>query len=163
MSSHGAAANTKLLNQDLDTSLASLAGNLSVNPGAGNRANLQWTAPTEKKLTGGNNFAGIRPANSTWSQPQQPMGMTPAPQQQFVPQQPYGYNVTSQMPYNTSMYQQPAVQPQFNMYNNNPAMMGMAPPMYQPMRLQQPMTQQPMTMQPQTTNTNQPQDPFGNL
>ena len=33
---------------------------------------MQWTAPTEKKLTGGNNFTGIRPASSTWAAGAQP-------------------------------------------------------------------------------------------
>jgi len=36
------------------------------------RSSLQWNSPSEKRLTGGNNFSGINPAPATWNQ-QQPM------------------------------------------------------------------------------------------
>jgi len=159
--------NSRLLLGDVDSSLASLAVSLSVKPGTMNKGDLQWTAPTEKKLTGGNNFSGIRPASSTWSgapQPQQqPMMQQQQQQPMFNPvmqqQQQFGYAMQPQQ--QNYMYQQP--QP---MMYNNPQMMGMAPPTYQaqPMMGQQPMMMQPMAMRPQTaTNQQQPLDPFGNL
>ncbi|XP_070191215.1 phosphatidylinositol-binding clathrin assembly protein LAP-like isoform X1 [Littorina saxatilis] len=75
----------KLLASDLDTSLASLASNLSVKSPADQvkKTSHQWQPKGESKLTGGNTYQQrpvIQSSATTWSTPQQPQfqpGMQP--------------------------------------------------------------------------------------
>ncbi|KAL8570591.1 hypothetical protein ACOMHN_008948 [Nucella lapillus] len=73
----------KLLASDLDTSLASLASNLSVDPTAiqVKKTSHQWQPKGESKLTGGDQFQQrpVIQSSTTWSAP------PPPPQPQFQP------------------------------------------------------------------------------
>lgn len=139
---------TPALSTDLDTSLSSLATNLTV--GGGNsqlKKDHQWQPKGDAKLTGGNAFArqplaqSTMPAQQTWIQPNfqqtqmgtpmmyaQPMtgGMANVPMMQApmmgMPQQPMGmpamYGAPQRMPM-MSGFQQPPQNAQQNNSNVN--------------------------------------------
>ncbi|XP_067300524.1 phosphatidylinositol-binding clathrin assembly protein isoform X9 [Pseudorasbora parva] len=71
---------SKLLANDLDSSLANLVGNLQFGGGPGKKSDMQWTQPGEKKLTGGTNWQSKTMSSTTaWSPaPLPPAAMPPA-------------------------------------------------------------------------------------
>ena len=149
----------KLLQKDLDSSLASLAGNLNINPGASvKKAQHDWQPKGEQKKTGGSNFQFQgNAASSTWTaQPQynQPMMTGPSASPNMIYQQ------------------QPIAQPMPMM---QPGMMG-ARPMGMGMGMQPMMGVQPqpamygmqpvggvMMSQPRPPTQHSMNDPFGAL
>ncbi|XP_056604379.1 phosphatidylinositol-binding clathrin assembly protein isoform X2 [Triplophysa dalaica] len=70
----------KLLASDLDSSLASLVGNLQFGGTPGRKSDMHWTQPGERKLTGGTNWQSKTMSNTTaWSPaPLPPAAMPPA-------------------------------------------------------------------------------------
>ncbi|TRY59379.1 hypothetical protein DNTS_004289, partial [Danionella cerebrum] len=62
---------SKLMANDLDSSLAHLVGNLQFGGTPGKKSDMQWSQPGEKKLTGGNNWQSKTMSSTT--------GWTPAP------------------------------------------------------------------------------------
>ncbi|XP_036049734.1 clathrin coat assembly protein AP180 isoform X5 [Onychomys torridus] len=91
-----AMAASKGLGSDLDSSLASLVGNLGISGTTTKKGDLQWNAG-EKKLTGGANW-----------QPK----VTPATWSAGVPQSPAGTGMTM-MPQQPVMFAQPMMRPPF--------------------------------------------------
>ncbi|XP_076432847.1 clathrin coat assembly protein AP180 isoform X17 [Peromyscus maniculatus bairdii] len=91
-----AMAASKGLGSDLDSSLASLVGNLGISGTTTKKGDLQWNAG-EKKLTGGANW-----------QPK----VTPATWSAGVPQPPAGTGMTM-MPQQPVMFAQPMMRPPF--------------------------------------------------
>ncbi|KAF4111328.1 hypothetical protein G5714_008359 [Onychostoma macrolepis] len=71
---------SKLLANDLDSSLANLVGNLQFGGTPGKKSDMQWTQPGEKKLTGGTNWQSKTMSSTTaWSPaPLPPAAMPPA-------------------------------------------------------------------------------------
>ncbi|XP_051756687.1 phosphatidylinositol-binding clathrin assembly protein isoform X6 [Ctenopharyngodon idella] len=71
---------SKLLANDLDSSLANLVGNLQFGGAPGKKSDMQWTQPGEKKLTGGTNWQSKTMSSTTaWSPaPLPPAAMPPA-------------------------------------------------------------------------------------
>ncbi|CAN9501499.1 unnamed protein product [Ophioblennius macclurei] len=57
---------SKLVSNDLDSSLANLVGNLGIGNGAP-KNDLHWSQPGERKLTGGNNWQPKTAPSTTWS------------------------------------------------------------------------------------------------
>ncbi|XP_053931402.1 phosphatidylinositol-binding clathrin assembly protein isoform X4 [Cuculus canorus] len=57
----------KILGNDLDSSLANLVGNLGFGGTPSKRSDMQWTQPTEKKLTGGTNWQAKTSTSTTWN------------------------------------------------------------------------------------------------
>ncbi|NWU91090.1 PICAL protein, partial [Upupa epops] len=57
----------KILANDLDSSLANLVGNLGFGGTPSKKSDMQWTQPTEKKLTGGTNWQAKTSTSTTWS------------------------------------------------------------------------------------------------
>ncbi|XP_069468748.1 phosphatidylinositol-binding clathrin assembly protein-like isoform X9 [Ambystoma mexicanum] len=107
----------KFLANDLDSSLANLVGNLSFGGTPSKKSDMQWNQPTEKKLTGGNNWHARTSTSTTWTSASVP----PIPQ--MVPA-PMNYPVTTT---------------QVPVYGMVPAQMGAAPLMAsQPMIYTQP-------------------------
>lgn len=137
----------KLLNKDLDSSLASLAGNLNINPAASvKKAQHEWQPKGEQKRTGGANFQfqGSTPASSTWTG--MPMANTNTMAPSMMYQQPGGMHMMQQQP---------------GMMMNRPMGIGMQPMMgmqQQPGGYGSPMMGQPRQATPQSMN-----DPFGAL
>ncbi|XP_052242281.1 phosphatidylinositol-binding clathrin assembly protein LAP-like isoform X3 [Dreissena polymorpha] len=147
--------------KDLDSSLAMLAGNISMN-GANSvkKAQHQWQPKGEQKKTGGNNWAPTQyPQASTWS----------TPQPTFQPAMPMmgGYPQPGMQP-----MMQPGMVPMAGVPMMAPGMMGGVP--MAPMSMGQPMYggmvrpgMSPMVMgmgQPRPAAPHsQPNDPFGAL
>uniref|UniRef100_A0A671P8F8 Phosphatidylinositol-binding clathrin assembly protein n=1 Tax=Sinocyclocheilus anshuiensis TaxID=1608454 RepID=A0A671P8F8_9TELE len=71
---------SKLLANDLDSSLANLVGNLHFGGTPGKKSDMQWTQPGERKLTGGTNWQSKTMSSTTaWSPaPLPPAAMPPA-------------------------------------------------------------------------------------
>lgn len=71
---------SKLLANDLDSSLANLVGNLQFGGTLGKKSDMHWTQPGEKKLTGGTNWQSKTMSSTTaWSPaPLPPAAMPPA-------------------------------------------------------------------------------------
>lgn len=71
---------SKLLANDLDSSLANLVGNLQFGGTPGKKSDMHWTQPGEKKLTGGTNWQSKTMSSTTaWSPaPLPPAAMPPA-------------------------------------------------------------------------------------
>ncbi|XP_053931404.1 phosphatidylinositol-binding clathrin assembly protein isoform X6 [Cuculus canorus] len=71
----------KILGNDLDSSLANLVGNLGFGGTPSKRSDMQWTQPTEKKLTGGTNWQAKTSTSTTWNPTPLPTipHMVPAP------------------------------------------------------------------------------------
>ncbi|KAM8800213.1 phosphatidylinositol-binding clathrin assembly protein-like isoform 2-T2 [Eudromia elegans] len=57
----------KILANDLDSSLANLVGNLGFGGTPPKKSDMQWTQPTEKKLTGGTNWQAKTSTSTTWN------------------------------------------------------------------------------------------------
>ncbi|NWJ00606.1 PICAL protein, partial [Crypturellus undulatus] len=57
----------KILANDLDSSLANLVGNLGFGGAPPKKSDMQWTQPTEKKLTGGTNWQAKTSTSTTWN------------------------------------------------------------------------------------------------
>ncbi|KAM8899168.1 phosphatidylinositol binding clathrin assembly protein a isoform 8-T8 [Spinachia spinachia] len=72
MTLNGQHAHT-LVSNDLDSSLASLVGNLGIGNGTA-KNDLYWNQPGEKKLTGGNNWQPKTAPSTTWN----PSAMAPS-------------------------------------------------------------------------------------
>ncbi|XP_035289270.1 phosphatidylinositol-binding clathrin assembly protein-like isoform X7 [Anguilla anguilla] len=123
----------KLLASDLDSSLASLVGNLQFGGTPAKKPDMQWTQPGEKKLTGGTNWQTKTMSTTTAWNPA-PMGPAPMP----VPQM-NGMIYTGYAPAPMAF---PMTTPQVPVYGMLPPQMGqlggvqvMAP---QPMMYNQP-------------------------
>ncbi|XP_016425716.1 phosphatidylinositol-binding clathrin assembly protein-like isoform X4 [Sinocyclocheilus rhinocerous] len=71
---------SKLLANDLDSSLANLVGNLHFGGTPGKKSDMLWTQPGERKLTGGTNWQSKTMSSTTaWSPaPLPPAAMPPA-------------------------------------------------------------------------------------
>ncbi|XP_071613580.1 phosphatidylinositol-binding clathrin assembly protein-like isoform X2 [Heliangelus exortis] len=71
----------KILANDLDSSLANLVGNLGFGGTPSKKSDMQWTQPTEKKLTGGTNWQAKTSTSTTWNPAPLPTipHMVPAP------------------------------------------------------------------------------------
>ncbi|XP_064182383.1 phosphatidylinositol-binding clathrin assembly protein isoform X7 [Anguilla rostrata] len=69
---------SKLLDNDLDSSLANLVGNLQFGGTPAKKPDMQWTQQGEKKLTGGTNWQSKTMSTTTAWNPG-PMGPTPMP------------------------------------------------------------------------------------
>ncbi|XP_010567297.1 PREDICTED: phosphatidylinositol-binding clathrin assembly protein-like isoform X2 [Haliaeetus leucocephalus] len=71
----------KILANDLDSSLANLVGNLGFGGTPSKKSDMQWTQPTEKKLTGGTNWQAKTSTSTTWNPTTLPTipHMVPAP------------------------------------------------------------------------------------
>ncbi|XP_059588805.1 phosphatidylinositol-binding clathrin assembly protein isoform X3 [Alligator mississippiensis] len=78
----------KILANDLDSSLANLVGNLGFGGTPAKKSDMQWTQPTEKKLTGGTNWQAKTSTSTTWN----PAPIPPVPH--IVPA-PMTYPVTT--------------------------------------------------------------------
>ncbi|XP_054852879.1 phosphatidylinositol-binding clathrin assembly protein-like isoform X2 [Eublepharis macularius] len=66
----------KILANDLDSSLANLVGNLGFGGTPSKKSDMQWSQPTEKRLTGGTNWQAKTSTSTTWN----PVPAPPAPQ-----------------------------------------------------------------------------------
>ncbi|XP_073764479.1 phosphatidylinositol-binding clathrin assembly protein isoform X17 [Danio rerio] len=124
---------SKLLANDLDSSLANLVGNLQFGGTPGKKSDMQWTQPGEKKLTGGTNWQSKTMSSTTaWSPaPLPPAAMPPAAMP--VPHMT-GMFYTSYAPAPMAF---PMTTPQVPVY-------GMVPPQLGQMGGVPVMTQQPM-------------------
>ncbi|XP_039573407.1 phosphatidylinositol-binding clathrin assembly protein isoform X1 [Passer montanus] len=71
----------KILANDLDSSLANLVGNLGFGGTPSKKSDMQWSQPTEKKLTGGTNWQAKTSTSTTWTPTPLPTipHMVPAP------------------------------------------------------------------------------------
>uniref|UniRef100_A0A8C4XKM0 ENTH domain-containing protein n=1 Tax=Falco tinnunculus TaxID=100819 RepID=A0A8C4XKM0_FALTI len=71
----------KIFANDLDSSLANLVGNLGFGGTPSKKSDMQWTQPTEKKLTGGTNWQAKTSTSTTWNPTPLPTipHMVPAP------------------------------------------------------------------------------------
>ncbi|XP_043099729.1 phosphatidylinositol-binding clathrin assembly protein isoform X7 [Puntigrus tetrazona] len=125
---------SKLLANDLDSSLANLVGNLQFGGTPGKKSDMQWTQPGEKKLTGGTNWQSKTMSSTTaWSPaPLPPAAMPPAAMP--VPHMQTGMFYTSYAPAPMAF---PMTTPQVPVY-------GMVPPQLGQMGGVPVMTQQPM-------------------
>ncbi|XP_065545765.1 prefoldin subunit 3 isoform X3 [Lathamus discolor] len=113
--------NGKILANDLDSSLANLVGNLGFGGTPPKKSDMQWTQPTEKKLTGGTNWQAKTNTLTTWSPTPLPSipHMVPAPISYplTTPQVPVYGMVPPQvgaaplMAPQTMMYTQPGLRP----------------------------------------------------
>ncbi|XP_051576741.1 phosphatidylinositol-binding clathrin assembly protein-like isoform X6 [Myxocyprinus asiaticus] len=93
---------SKLLANDLDSSLANLVGNLQFGGTLGKKSDMQWTQPGEKKLTGGTNWQSKTMSSTTaWSpNPLPPAAMPPAamPVPHMQAPAPMAFPITPQVP-----------------------------------------------------------------
>lgn len=113
----------KLLASDLDSSLASLVGNLQFGGAPAKKPDMQWTQPGEKKLTGGTNWQ-TKTMSSTTAWSPAPMGPGPMPLPQMAPA-PMAFPMTTpQVPVYGMLPPQmghlggvPVISPQPMMYN----------------------------------------------
>ncbi|NWS40766.1 PICAL protein, partial [Probosciger aterrimus] len=94
--------NGKIVANDLDSSLANLVGNLGFGGTPPKKSDMQWTQPTEKKLTGGTNWQAKTNTLTTWSPP--PLPSIP----HMVPPQ---VGAAPLMAPQTMMYTQPGLRP----------------------------------------------------
>ncbi|XP_047926685.1 prefoldin subunit 3 isoform X5 [Anser cygnoides] len=95
----------KILANDLDSSLANLVGNLGFGGTPSKKSDMQWTQPTEKKLTGGTNWQAKTSTSTTWNP-------TPLPTMPHMVPAPITYPVTT---------------PQVPVYGMVPSQIGAAP------------------------------------
>ncbi|NXB12663.1 PICAL protein, partial [Cnemophilus loriae] len=63
----GSQQSGKILANDLDSSLANLVGNLGFGGTPSKKSDMQWSQPTEKKLTGGTNWQAKTSTSTTWN------------------------------------------------------------------------------------------------
>nr|XP_008112881.1 PREDICTED: phosphatidylinositol-binding clathrin assembly protein isoform X3 [Anolis carolinensis] len=99
----------KILANDLDSSLANLVGNLGFGGTPSKKSDMQWSQPTEKKLTGGTNWQAKTSTATTWNT----VPMPPAPQM-----------VTSSVPAPVTY---PVNTPQVPLYGMVPTQIGATP------------------------------------
>ncbi|XP_056124658.1 phosphatidylinositol-binding clathrin assembly protein isoform X8 [Rhinichthys klamathensis goyatoka] len=125
---------SKLLANDLDSSLAHLVGNLQFGGTLVKKSDMHWTQPGEKKLTGGTNWQSKTMSSTTaWSPaPLPPAAMPPAAMP--MPHMQTGMFYTSYAPAPMAF---PMTTPQVPVY-------GMVPPQLGQMGGVPVMTQQPM-------------------
>ncbi|VDI18614.1 phosphatidylinositol-binding clathrin assembly protein LAP-like isoform X2 [Mytilus galloprovincialis] len=128
----------KLLQKDLDSSLASLAGNLNINPAASvKKMQHEWQPKGEQKKTGGANFQFQGNASSTWSAQPMMTGSSVSPNTMY--QQPIGQplmqpGMIANRPMGMNMQPVMGVQPQAGVYGMNGTMMTQPrPPAHQSM------------------------------
>ncbi|XP_040514633.1 phosphatidylinositol-binding clathrin assembly protein isoform X10 [Gallus gallus] len=104
----------KLVSDDLDSSLANLVGNLGIGNGT-TKNDVNWTQPSEKKLTGGSNWQPKIAPTTAWNAPTlaPPVMAYPA----TTPTGMMGYGMPSQMggipvmTQPTLIYSQPVMRP----------------------------------------------------
>ncbi|NXV71705.1 PICAL protein, partial [Atlantisia rogersi] len=95
----------KILANDLDSSLANLVGNLGFGGTPSKKSDMQWTQPTEKKLTGGTNWQAKTSTSTTWN----PTPLPAIPHMViFVPPQ---IGAAPLMAPQSMMYTQPGLRP----------------------------------------------------
>ncbi|KAJ8407160.1 hypothetical protein AAFF_G00288360 [Aldrovandia affinis] len=87
---------SKLLPNDLDSSLANLVGNLQFGGTPAKKPDMQWTQPGEKKLTGGTNWQSKTMSTTAWNPG--PMAPAPMPVQHMAPAPMAFPMVTPQVP-----------------------------------------------------------------
>ncbi|CAC5367441.1 unnamed protein product [Mytilus coruscus] len=128
----------KLLQKDLDSSLASLAGNLNINPAASvKKIQHEWQPKGEQKKTGGANFQFQGNASSTWTA--QPVMTGSSVSQNMMYQQPIGQpsmqpGMIANRPLGMNMQPLMGVQPQAGVYGMNGTLMTQPrPPAHQSM------------------------------
>ncbi|NXH21356.1 PICAL protein, partial [Bucco capensis] len=101
----------KLLANDLDSSLANLVGNLGFGGTPSKKSDMQWTQPTEKKLTGGTNWQAKTSTSTTWNPAPLPtiphMVVFALLESYFVPPQVGAAPLAPQ----SMMYTQPSLRP----------------------------------------------------
>ncbi|XP_039622181.1 phosphatidylinositol-binding clathrin assembly protein isoform X1 [Polypterus senegalus] len=124
--------NSKLLANDLDSSLANLVGNLNFCGTPAKKPDMQWNQPGEKKLTGGTHWQSkTMPTTTGWS----PAGIGPGPAPVPVPQM-NGVLYTGYPPAAPMAF--PMTSPQVPVYGMVPPQMGAVPMMApQPMMFNQ--------------------------
>ncbi|NXV37270.1 PICAL protein, partial [Rissa tridactyla] len=95
----------KILANDLDSSLANLVGNLGFGGTPSKKSDMQWTQPTEKKLTGGTNWQAKTSTSTTWNP-------TPLPTiPHMVSSVPPQIGAAPLMAPQSMMYMQPGLRP----------------------------------------------------
>ncbi|KAM3868849.1 phosphatidylinositol binding clathrin assembly protein a isoform 1-T1 [Diretmus argenteus] len=112
---------SKLVSDDLDSSLANLVGNLGIGNGTA-KNDLHWSQPGEKKLTGGTNWQPRTAPSTTWN----PATMAPSVMA-FPATTPTGMMAYAMPPHMgsmmmtqpTMMYTQPVMRPA-NPFGPNP-------------------------------------------
>ncbi|XP_026530428.1 phosphatidylinositol-binding clathrin assembly protein-like isoform X4 [Notechis scutatus] len=114
----------RILANDLDSSLANLVGNLGFGGTPPKKSDMQWNQPTEKKLTGGNNWQAKTSTSTTWNTVPVPPApqMVPAPVTYPVntPQVPVYGMVPTQIGTAPIMTPQPMIYTQTGLRPNNP-------------------------------------------
>lgn len=132
----------KLITSDLDASLATIAGNLSIQPTDHyRRMDHNWTGPTDKKLTGTTSVAG-----NPWAQG------------------PSVYPVGMQPPMVSPASQYPAMMPAYPASMGQSVMMiGSQGGMLPPSQSHTMSSSQPASSAPLATTSLPPNDPFGLL
>ncbi|XP_026558852.1 phosphatidylinositol-binding clathrin assembly protein-like isoform X5 [Pseudonaja textilis] len=114
----------RILANDLDSSLANLVGNLGFGGTPPKKSDMQWSQPTEKKLTGGNNWQAKTSTSTTWNTVPVPPApqMVPAPVTYPVntPQVPVYGMVPTQIGTAPIMTPQPMIYTQTGLRPNNP-------------------------------------------
>ncbi|KFU97966.1 Phosphatidylinositol-binding clathrin assembly protein, partial [Pterocles gutturalis] len=95
----------KILANDLDSSLANLVGNLGFGGTPSKKSDMQWTQPTEKKLTGGTNWQAKTSTSTTWN----PAPLPTIPH--MVTSVPPQIGATPLMTPQSMMYTQPGLRP----------------------------------------------------
>ncbi|NXG34817.1 PICAL protein, partial [Dromaius novaehollandiae] len=95
----------KILANDLDSSLANLVGNLGFGGTPPKKSDMQWTQPTEKKLTGGTNWQAKTSTSTTWN----PTPLPPIPH--MVISVPPQIGAAPLMAPQSMMYTQPGLRP----------------------------------------------------
>ncbi|CAL8364439.1 unnamed protein product [Lota lota] len=104
---------SKLVSDDLDSSLANLVGNLGIANGTA-KNDLHWSQPGEKKLTGGTNWQPKMAPSTTWSAPNMAPSVmaypatTPTGMMAYAMPPNMGSMMTTQP---TMMYNQAAMRP----------------------------------------------------
>ncbi|NXU19510.1 PICAL protein, partial [Pardalotus punctatus] len=92
----------KILANDLDSSLANLVGNLGFGGTPSKKSDMQWSQPTEKKLTGGTNWQAKTSTSTTWN---------PAPLPAIPHMVPPQVGAAPLMAPQSMMYTQPGLRP----------------------------------------------------
>ncbi|XP_060573859.1 phosphatidylinositol-binding clathrin assembly protein LAP-like isoform X8 [Ruditapes philippinarum] len=143
--------------KDLDSSLALLAGNISINGAQSVKGQHQWQPKSDQKKTGGNNWAPTQMSQATtWSQPTYPQTSMPGMQM--------GYGQPGMQPMMQGMVGQPMMgqmAPMTGMPMTGMPQMGMAQPMYGGIRPG--MAPMGMSQPRPPVSQSQPNDPFGAL
>ncbi|XP_028922957.1 phosphatidylinositol-binding clathrin assembly protein-like isoform X3 [Ornithorhynchus anatinus] len=115
----------KILANDLDSSLANLVGNLGFGGTPSKKSDMQWSQPSEKKLTGGTNWqAKTSTSTTTWTPapipPAPHMVPAPATYPMTTPQVPVYGMVPPQLGATPLMAPQPVIYTQPGLRPTNP-------------------------------------------